>query len=44
MMMKWKINQSRRKRKETMKMKKMMVWMEEIGINGGGVYLPIIGG
>ena len=40
-MMKWKMSNSRRKRKEKMK---LMVWMEEmgeIGIDRRGVYLPI---
>ena len=46
-MMKWKMSKSWRKRKSKMKMKKMMVWMEEMGVEGidrKGVSLPIRGG
>ena len=33
-MMKWKMSKSRRKSKEKIKTKKMMVWIEDMG--GGG--------
>ena len=34
-MMKWKISKSWRKRKEKMKMKKVMVWVEEMRVRYG---------
>ena len=44
LIMKWKNSKSWRKRKEKMKMKKMMVCMEEIGFDRRGVSLLIRGG
>ena len=46
-MIKWKMSNSWRKRKEKMKIKKMVVWKEEMngrGIGRGAINLSIRGG